>query len=68
MSLGASQSVSHGDLSDPAYEPSDEELKGLMKRAFSDVALARHRANAKLHEEIAAAALELLRTDDLTAA
>lgn len=42
-------------LSDPDYEPTDEELRELSRAAFSDVA-ARHRAAlSRMWKEIAAA-------------
>jgi hypothetical protein len=43
------------DLSDPDFEPSDEDLQGLSKRAFSDVPA----KNAKMLEEIRQRILQL---------
>jgi hypothetical protein len=55
----------HGrDLADPAFEPSDEELAELAKRAFAHVRQAHEDSLQKLRAEIAAAraaAMERLR-------
>jgi hypothetical protein len=52
-------------LADPGFEPTDEDLVGLSKRAFAHVRAAREESLRKMREEIAAArksALERLRT------
>jgi hypothetical protein len=43
------------NLSDPDFEPTDEQLIGLSARAFAGVRAAHQRALAKLREEIAEA-------------
>jgi hypothetical protein len=51
-------------LADPAFEPTDEDLIGLSKRAFAHVRLAREESLRTMREEIAVArrsALERLR-------
>jgi predicted Zn-dependent protease with MMP-like domain len=49
-----------GNLADPDYEPSDEELQQLARDAFADVP-ARHRAAQKrLWDQIAALRAEVL--------
>jgi hypothetical protein len=51
-------------LADPAFEPTDEDLIGLSKRAFAHVGEAREASLRKLRTEIAAArqaSLERLR-------
>jgi hypothetical protein len=51
-------------LSDPAFEPTDEDLIGLSKRAFAHVRGAYQESLRKMREDIAAAsksALERLR-------
>ena len=51
-------------LADPAYEPSDEDLVGLAKRAFAHVPGAREESLRRMREQIAAArksALDRLR-------
>jgi hypothetical protein len=53
--------VDHGNLSDPDYEPTDEELQGLVQRAFSDVPSQNQEALRKVHGEIAVLRAELLR-------
>jgi hypothetical protein len=52
------------NLSDPAFEPTDEQLTGLSSRAFAGVRAAHQRALAKLREQIAAARDEALRALD----
>ncbi|MBP9113959.1 MAG: hypothetical protein KBF88_14195 [Polyangiaceae bacterium] len=42
----------HGNLGDPEYEPSDEELRGLMRRAFANVASEHEAAVKQIHDEI----------------
>jgi hypothetical protein len=52
-------------LADPDFEPTDDDLVGLSKRAFAHVPAAREESLRKMREEIAAArksALERLRT------
>jgi hypothetical protein len=41
------------DLADPAFEPTDEQLAGLVTRAFSGVKAAHDAAMARLRTEIA---------------
>lgn len=51
-------------LADPGFEPTDEDLEGISKRAFAHVRAAREESLRKMREEIAAArksALERLR-------
>lgn len=51
-------------LADPTFEPSDEDLIGLSKRAFAHVSAKREESLRRMREEIAAArksALERLR-------
>jgi len=51
-------------LADPAYEPSDEDVVGLSKRAFAHVPGAREEPLRRMREQIAAArksALDRLR-------
>jgi hypothetical protein len=43
----------HGDLSDPDYEPSDEELAELVHSAFRDVNARNLEALRRIHLEIA---------------
>ncbi len=43
------------NLADPSFEPTDEQLAGLMTRAFAGVRGAHEQAMAKLRAEIAAA-------------
>ena len=43
------------DLSDPSFEPSDEQLTELSKRAFAEVARGQERAQRELRARIAAA-------------
>jgi hypothetical protein len=45
--------AAHGDLSDPDYEPTDEELRELVHSAFADVAAQNEAALRKIHAEIA---------------
>ncbi len=49
------------NLSDPSFEPSDEDLVGLSVRAFAGVRAAHERSMAKLSAEFAAALVEALR-------
>lgn len=42
-----------GNLADPDYEPTDEELSSFMRRAFADVGSRHERALKELHEQIA---------------
>jgi hypothetical protein len=44
-------SESH-NLADPSFEPSDEQLEGLSKRAFAGVAAAHAAALAKLRSDV----------------
>lgn len=39
-------------LADPDYEPTDEELRELMRAAFADVGAKSREADARLHREI----------------
>jgi 4'-phosphopantetheinyl transferase EntD len=51
------------NLADPSFEPTDEQLEGLSKRAFAGVREAHERAMARMRAEIAAgrmAAMERL--------
>jgi hypothetical protein len=48
------------NLADPSFEPTDEQLAGLMSRAFAGVRGAHERAMARLRVEIAAARAEAL--------
>lgn len=41
------------NLADPAFEPSDEQLMELSRKAFQDVGERRRQAEAKLRAEIA---------------
>ena len=43
----------HGNLADPEYEPSDEELRELVHGAFADVARHNQDALRKVHADIA---------------
>jgi hypothetical protein len=43
------------DLSDPSFEPSDEQLEGLSKRAFAGVAASHAAALARLRADVAEA-------------
>ena len=52
------------NLADPEFEPSDEDLLGLAKRAFAHIRQQQETASRKLHVDIAnarRAALERLR-------
>jgi hypothetical protein len=49
------------NLSDPEYEPSDEELRDLSRAAFAHLASARRESEAKLLDEIARLRAEALR-------
>jgi hypothetical protein len=50
-----------GNLADPAYEPTDEDLEGLCQRAFADVGAKNERILAKLREAIEVARAAALR-------
>ena len=50
------------NLADPDFEPTDEQLEDLFKRAFADVAVRHREALAKLHEEIAQLRIEARRS------
>jgi hypothetical protein len=52
------------NLADPAFEPTDEQLIGLSKRAFAGVSAAHERAMAKLRAQIADASAEAMRELD----
>jgi hypothetical protein len=56
------------DLTDPSFEPTDEQLVGLAKRAFAGVAEARAKTQARLRVEIAKASAESLAYLDRRAA
>jgi hypothetical protein len=45
--------LAHGNLADPEYEPTDEELRDLVQCAFADVAARNQAALQKVHAEIA---------------
>jgi hypothetical protein len=49
------------NLADPSFEPTDEQLMGLSRRAFAGVAASHSAALARLRAEIAAARDEVLR-------
>ena len=49
------------NLADPSFEPTDEQLQELSKRAFAGVAAAHARSLARLRAQIAAARQEALR-------
>ena len=50
----------HGNLADPDYEPTDEELRELSRTAFAEVAVRNREALARVHAEIAARSAELV--------
>jgi hypothetical protein len=50
----------HGNLADPAYEPSDEELSGLMREAFGGLREAREKSLADMRARIAELEAEAL--------
>lgn len=50
----------HGNLADPDYEPTDEELEELTRSAFAHLAEARREADEKLKAEIARLRAEAL--------
>ena len=55
------------NLADPSFEPTDEQLAGLMSRAFAGVRGAHERTMARLRAEIAAGRIEALaRLDSAT--
>jgi hypothetical protein len=47
-------------LADPAFEPTDEDLVGLSKRAFAHIPAAREASLRKMRDEIAAASKSAL--------
>ena len=47
-------------LADPDFEPTDEDLIGLSKRAFAHIPAAREESLRKMREEISAAGLAAL--------
>jgi hypothetical protein len=49
------------DLADPDFEPTDEQLIGLSKRAFAGVAAKYEAALAKLHAEIEVMSAQAMR-------
>ena len=49
------------NLADPAFEPTDEQLIGLSKRAFAGVPAAHERAMARLRAQIADASAQAMR-------
>lgn len=49
----------HGNLADPEYEPTDEELRELSRRAFADVPARNQEALRRVHAEIARLRAEL---------
>ncbi|HEX3850905.1 MAG TPA: hypothetical protein VHW01_08055 [Polyangiaceae bacterium] len=51
----------HGNLADPDYEPTDEELGELVHSAFAEVAARNQEALRALHAKIAAMRTELMR-------
>jgi hypothetical protein len=55
----------HGDLADPEYEPTDEELHELSRSAFSGVAARNEEALRRVHEEIAVLRKGLMLRADL---
>jgi hypothetical protein len=46
------------NLADPGYEPTDAELEGLMRAAFSEVRAAREREDQRLYARVAAGQAE----------
>jgi hypothetical protein len=53
-------SLEHGNLADPEYEPTDEELQELTHSAFADVAAKNVEALRKMHSGIAKLRAELM--------
>ena len=49
------------NLADPSFEPTDEQLQELSKRAFAHLADARREVDARLREEIARLSEQVLR-------
>lgn len=49
-----------GNLADPDYEPSDEELQQLARDAFADVPARHHAARQRMWEKIAALRAQVL--------
>lgn len=45
--------AAHGNLADPSYEPTDEELQELSRSAFQNVAKQHEEALSRLRAEIA---------------
>jgi hypothetical protein len=52
------------NLADPAFEPTDEQLRDLSRRAFAGVAAAHARSLEKLRAQISAARIEALQALD----
>lgn len=50
----------HGNLADPRYEPTDEELQELVHSAFADVAARNQEALCSVHAKIAALRADLM--------
>ena len=50
----------HGNLADPDYEPTDEELQELVHSAFADVAARNQEALRLVHVKIAALRADLM--------
>jgi hypothetical protein len=50
----------HGNLADPDYEPTDEELQELVHSAFADVAARNQEALRLVHARIAALRADLM--------
>jgi hypothetical protein len=50
----------HGNLADPSYEPTDDELQELVHSAFADVAARNQVALRAIHAKIAALRAELM--------
>ncbi len=48
----------HGNLADPGYEPTDEELEGLMRAAFAGLAEAREESLEAMRARIRVLAAE----------
>ena len=51
----------HGNLADPNYEPTDEELQELVHSAFAGVAERNQEALRRVHAQIAELRAELMR-------
>jgi hypothetical protein len=52
----------HGNLADPEYEPTDDELRELAHSAFADVAARNEQALRRVREEIATIHAEVMKT------